>query len=229
MSIKSNALASGELAKGAIESGQAQSDYNTTDQKIASTLWTTHNGTQKKDMLLTWPEYYQWLQQLPRVKVKDQCQLIKLATFGDKRTDNYCLRHNANVLEVTGIEGDYDSEEMTPEQAVALLEQHQLKAAIAPTFSARPGAPRWRVLTPLASPIKPAERLRYVEALNGMLGGVLAHESKTLSQSYYIGVPEGAAYSVLHTFDDPDEGYTLDELDMLEGIDQHRHQPAYAS
>lgn len=197
------------------------------------TLWLNNSGTQKADKCQTWPEFCQWLQDLPPAKVKDDCKLIKLARFGETRTplrtngdgskSGNSLRHNANVLEVTGIEGDYDSEEMTPEQAVALLEQHQLKAAIAPTFSARPDAPRWRVLTPLTSPIKPAERLRYVEALNGMLGGVLAHESKTLSQSYYIGVPEGAAYSVLHTFDDPEEGYTLDELDMLDGIDQHRH------
>ena len=197
------------------------------------TLWLNNSGTQKADKCQTWPEFCQWLQDLPPAKVKDDCKLIKLARFGETRTplrtngdgskSGNSLRHNANVLEVTGIEGDYDSEEMTPEQAVALLEQHQLKAAIAPTFSARPDAPRWRVLTPLTSPIKPAERLRYVEALNGMLGGVLAHESKTLSQSYYIGVPEGAAYSVLHTFDAPEEGYTLDELDMLDGIDQHRH------
>src|SRR5690554_5892474 len=34
MRIESNALASGELAKGAIQSGQAQGDYNTADQKL---------------------------------------------------------------------------------------------------------------------------------------------------------------------------------------------------
>ncbi|NLC22539.1 MAG: hypothetical protein GX771_11645, partial [Halomonadaceae bacterium] len=157
-----------------------QGDYSTAGQKIASTLWTTHNGTQKKDVFLTWVEYYQWLQQLPRVKVKDQCQLIKLATFGDKRTDNYCLRHNANVLEVTGIEGDYDDGNMTPEQAVEMLEAFNLKALIAPTFTSTPDKPRWRVLTPLSAPIEPEARLRYIEILNGMLGGDLASESKTL-------------------------------------------------
>ena len=36
MRIESNALASGELAKGAIQSGQAQGDYNTTEQKTNS-------------------------------------------------------------------------------------------------------------------------------------------------------------------------------------------------
>tara|TARA_R110002074_G_scaffold401198_1_gene598526 strand:+ start:4207 stop:6576 length:2370 start_codon:yes stop_codon:yes gene_type:complete len=187
------------------------------------TLWLNNSGTQKADKCQTWPEFCQWLQDLPPAKVKDDCKLIKLATFGDVRTDKHCLRHNANVVEITGIEGDYDSEEMTPEHAVELLEQHQLKAAIAPTFSARSDAPRWRVLTPLSAAITPEERLRYIEALNGMLGGVLASESATLSQSYYVGVPEGANYNVLHTFDDPEEGYTLDELDKLDGIDQHRH------
>lgn len=186
------------------------------------TLWLNNSGTKKSDMSQTWPEFCQWLQDLPAATVKDDCKLIKLATFGDVRTDKHCLRHNANVLEVTGIEGDYDSEEMTPEQAVESLEQHQLKAAIAPTFSARPGAPRWRVLTPFNKAITPDERLRYIEVLNGMLGGVLAYESRTLSQSYYIGVPAGAPYNVLHTFDDSEEGYTLDELDKMDGIDQFR-------
>jgi putative DNA primase/helicase len=198
-------------------------DYSTVGEKLTYTVWLNNSGTKKSQTTQAWPEFCQWLQELPPAKVKDDCKLIKLATFGDKRTEKACLRHNANVLAVTGIEGDYDSEIMTPEQAIEMLEGHNLKAVIAPTFSATPDNPRWRVLTPLSEQITPDERLRYIEVLNGMLGGVLASESATLSQSFYIGVPAGAPYTVLHTFDDPGEGYTLDELDKMESIDQHRH------
>jgi putative DNA primase/helicase len=221
MQTQKIALTAGGTGEGAFVNGQV--DYNTSGQKITYTLWLNKSGTKKADKCQSWAEFCQWLQDLPAAIVKDDCKLIKLARFGDVRTDKHCLRHNANVLEVTGIEGDYDNEEMTPEQAIVLLESHNLKAVIAPTFSGTPDAPRWRVLTPLSAPVSPDERLRYIEVLNGMLGGVLAHESKTLSQSYYIGVPEGAPYNLLHTFDDPEEGHTLDELDSMEGIDQHRH------
>lgn len=199
-----------------------QGHYNTADQKMAYTLWLNKSGTRKTDKAQIWPEFCQWLQELPPATVKEDCKLIKLATFGAKRTDKGCLRSDANVVEITGIEGDYDDGVMTPEQAVEKLEAYNLRATIAPTFTAGPDNPRWRVLTPLGAPVSPDERLRYVEALNGMLGGVLASESATLSQSYFIGVPAGAPYTVIHTFDDPEEGYTLDELELLEGIDQHR-------
>jgi hypothetical protein len=203
------------------QSGQGKYTTNA-GQNLTYTVWLNNSGTKKSQKTQAWPEFCQWLQDLPAAKVKDDCKLIKLATFGDERTGKACLRHNANVLAVTGIEGDYDSEIMTPEQAIEMLEGYNLKAVIAPTFSATPDNPRWRVLTPLSEQITPDERLRYIEVLNGMLGGDLASESATLSQSFYIGVPAGAPYTVLHTFDDSEEGYTLDELDKMESIDQHR-------
>lgn len=191
-------------------------------EKMTFTLWKNKQGTQKRDLNMTWPEFCQWLGDLPRVSVKDDCQLIKLAEFGDVRTENGALRHDANVIEITGIEGDYDDEVMTPEQAIAKLEAHNLRATVAPTFSSTAEKPRWRVLTALGSPVRPSERLKYLEALNGILGGVLSHESATLSQSYYVGVPAGADYTVIHTFGDPEEGYTLDGIEMMDGLDHLR-------
>jgi len=216
-----NAPASGQLAEGAKQSRQGKYTTNA-GQNLTYTVWLNKSGTKKTDKSQTWTEFCEWLQALAPVKIKDDCKLIKLAKFGDKRSQKGCLRTDDNVLEITGIEGDYDIGLMTPEQAIEKLEAHNLRATIAPTFSATPDNPRWRVLTPLAAPVKSDERLRYVEALNGLLGGVLASESATLSQSYFIGVPAGAPYTVVHTFDDPEEGYTLDELDKMDGIDQHR-------
>jgi len=220
-SVKRETPEAGQASGGAKQSRQGKYTTNA-GQNLTYTVWLNNSGTKKSQKTQAWPEFCQWLQDLPAAKVKDDCKLIKLATFGDERTGKACLRHNANVLAVTGIEGDYDSEIMTPEQAIEMLEGYNLKAVIAPTFSATPDNPRWRVLTPLSEQITPDERLRYIEVLNGMLGGDLASESATLSQSFYIGVPAGAPYTVLHTFDDSEEGYTLDELDKMESIDQHR-------
>lgn len=186
-------------------------------QKLTITVWQNKAGTRNTEMRATWPEFCEWLQLLPPAQKKDSCRLLKMARFGDSRTDKGALRHDANVLAITGIEGDYDQQQVTPEQAVESLEAHNLKAAIAPTFTSTPEAPRWRVLTPLSCEAGPDQRMRLVEILNGMLGGILANESGTLSQSFYIGVPAGADYTVLHTFDDPEEGYCLDEI--ADGLD----------
>src|SRR5262249_30564069 len=44
---------------------------------------------------------------------KTQLPWLKCATFGDKRTDKDSLRHDANVVAITGIELDYDGEEIS--------------------------------------------------------------------------------------------------------------------
>ncbi len=119
----------------------------------------------------------------------------------------------ANVLEVFGIEGDHDSGTTTPEQAIAALEAHHLRALVYTSWSHTAATPRWRVLLPLARPVAPAERLALAEALNGLLDGCLAPESGVLSQSYYFGRNPNAECKVLVTFDDPEEGVCLDELD----------------
>jgi len=48
---------------------------------------------------------------------KTELPFLKLAEFGDKRTPKNCLRNDANVLSVGGVEGDHDAGTMTPEEA----------------------------------------------------------------------------------------------------------------
>lgn len=115
----------------------------------------------------------------------------KLATFGDVRSDANCLRTNENVLRVTGIEGDYDAGAMSPDEAVKMLRAAGIAGMIYTTASHRPDAPRWRVFCPLSAPAVPDLRRGLVERLDNAMGGVLARESLTLSQSYYYGGVEG--------------------------------------
>ncbi len=142
--------------------------------------------------------------------------MLKLAKFGAVKTPAGALRHDANVVSITGIEGDYDAGLVPVSEAVERLERHKLRAIIYSSWSHTPDKPRWRVLVPLSAPIQPHERLRYAEALNGLLGGILAPESGNLSLSYYVGYPAGSERQTLVTFDDPDEGLCLDEIDDLD-------------
>lgn len=163
-------------------------------------------------------------------KKKSDCPWLKLATFGSLRTESHSLRHDANVVQITGVEGDYDAEQVTAQQAVEMLERAGIRAIVYTSPSngvVNPprsnGGPRWRVIAPLSKPFNPAARKALVARVNGALGGILAAESFTLSQSYFFGEVENVNYEVYVTWNDPQEGSCVDELDELDGIAIFKH------
>ncbi|MBS0483211.1 MAG: AAA family ATPase [Proteobacteria bacterium] len=117
--------------------------------------------------------------------------LVKLGRFGDEPTRKGSLRHNANMIAIEGVEGDYDGGKLSVERAAAKLRKADLSAVIYTSPSHRPEAPRWRVLCPTSRSMSPAERERLMARVNGALGGILAGESFTLSQTYYFGRIDG--------------------------------------
>lgn len=117
---------------------------------------------------------------------------LKLARFGDTRTASGSLRHNANVISITGIEGDYDGEILGADEAAGILFGASVASLIYSSPSHTPEKPRWRVLCPLAQDAPPEMRYELIGRLNHVLGGVLSTESFTLSQAYYYGFPPGA-------------------------------------
>jgi hypothetical protein len=132
-----------------------------------------------------WSEVVKGITNAPEVPAKKQCPMLKLARFGDKRTEKGSLRHDGNLLEVYGIEADYDAGEVPLEAALEKVAKHDILVAGYEPWSSTPENPRWRLLAPFSRPHPPEERLRYVEALNGMLGGILAPESGVLSQALF--------------------------------------------
>jgi hypothetical protein len=118
---------------------------------------------------------------------KDALPWLKLARFGNSRTSKGSLRHDANVIAISGIEGDYDAERVAVDQVCTVLEQQGIAAIVYTSPSHAPDAPRWRVLCPFSEEMPPARRGHQLGRLNGLLRGILAHESWTLSQSYYFG------------------------------------------
>jgi hypothetical protein len=125
---------------------------------------------------------------------KEQLGLLKLATFGDKRSDGGSLRNNANVVEINGVEVDYDGGVVDYDTAATCLRRVRIHFLIYTSPSHTPAAPRWRVLAPTSRSLPPEERSKLVARLNGVLGGVLAGESFTLSQSFYYGKVDGNAH-----------------------------------
>lgn len=155
------------------------------------------------------------VQQIKDTKAADKssCPLVKLADFGNNRNGRTSLRNNANVTAVNGIEGDYDQEQMPIEDAQMLLNAAGVKAVLYTTPSNLPGKPRWRALCPTSKPIKPQERAPLVARLNGVLGGVLAGESFTLSQAYYFGDVGTNDYRVIEI-----EGEFIDTMEQLDAV-----------
>ena len=120
-------------------------------------------------------------------KVKEALPWLKLARFGFEKTKKGSYRHDANVLHISGVEGDYDAERTQPETAAQTLKAAGIAALIYTSPSHTEDTPRWRVLCPLSKDTPPGERRALLGRLNGALGGVLASESFTLSQAYYFG------------------------------------------
>ena len=94
------------------------------------------------------------------------------------------------MLAITGIEADYDGPTttgpaMTVDEAVRRLAEARIQAIVYTSPSHTDAAPRWRVLCSLSREYIPSERARFVGRLNGLLGGIFAGESFTLSQAYY--------------------------------------------
>ncbi|WP_338661148.1 virulence-associated E family protein [Pararoseomonas sp. SCSIO 73927] len=122
---------------------------------------------------------------------------LKLAQFGDQATPKGSLRHDANVLAVDGVEGDYDDGIVGVDEVLARLKSARLAALVYTSPRHTPEAPRWRVLAPFSASLPPERRKRMAERLNGALGGILAGESFALSQAYYYGsVAENPAHRV---------------------------------
>lgn len=118
---------------------------------------------------------------------KELLPLLKLATFGDMASPKGSLRWDNNLIEVTGVELDYDGGRISFDDARLLLIDAGIAAVIYTTPSHTDEHPRWRVLAPFSQRLMPGERGKMLARLNGALHGAAHPESFSLSQSYYYG------------------------------------------
>jgi hypothetical protein len=161
-------------------------------------------------------------------KKKSELPLFKMARFGDKRTAKGSLRHDANVLAISGIECDYDAGCFSFHDATNALQDARIFSIVYTSPSYQPASnERWRAVCPLSCERPPKERAKYVSRVNGVLGGILSRESFTLSQSFYCGcLPDNARnHRVVTTEDRPID--LCDDLDITaRGIPKPQPVPA---
>ena len=190
-----------------------------TDAPVAMTFFTDYAATTNRREALTFKEFAGRVA-IASAPTKAALPWVKLAIFGDVRTAQGSLRHNDNILEVTGLEADYDAEKISFDTAIEIVEKAGLEALLytSPSHRREGHGDRWRILCRLATPCPPDRREYFLARLGGLFrdGNVtaLAGESWTRSQAYYFGAvdhnPEHRVKLV--------EGATLDELAELDLI-----------
>lgn len=181
------------------------------DVPLRVTLFPDHKAQSKGELATTLRALCQRIRDTRAVS-KAALPWLKLAQFGDTRTDKGSLRYDANVMAITGVEGDYDGQQITMDRARRILMARRVAAVLYTSPSHRPEAPRWRILCPVSHAMPPGERTRLLERMNGLFVGALSPESWTLSQSYYYGAIHGAEHHEVITV----EGRCIDTADDLD-------------
>jgi hypothetical protein len=153
---------------------------------ITITFFPDKSATRKGESTLSLMELAEKIQR-STAQSKAVLPWLKLARFGDVRTRLGSLRHDENVLACTGVEVDYDNEEIPFHSAVETIRRADLQAVLYTSPSHTIHKPRWRVLCPTSTDLPPDQREQLVGRLNGLFHGMLADESFTLSQAYYYG------------------------------------------
>ena len=125
---------------------------------------------------------------------KRELLLFSGCLYGELRSEKNSLRHAGNVQQVFAVEGDHDAGALKFDEAAQCLRSAGIESLVYTTPSHTEQAHRWRVIAVLAEPALPAQRELFVGRLNRVLGGTLARESFTLSQSFFIGRVHGVAY-----------------------------------
>lgn len=186
---------------------------NSGDQPFSLTLFTSFAAADKTEETYTLEGLAGRIRATTRGR-KGDLPWLKLARFGDLRTDKNSLRHDANVLAITGIEADYDGEKMSVENAVEKLTKAGIHAMLYTSPSHTEDTPRWRVICPTSEPLSPGRRETLMGRLNGLFDGIFSSESWTLSQAYYFGSVNRNPSHQVHVID----GWPIDEHDDLDEI-----------
>ena len=163
------------------------------DRLLVITIFTSFAATYKKIMEMSLRELEKWILNQSAL-TKKKLPWLKLARFGNDKSlspSGKSYRTNANMEEIDGIEGDYDGERLSLEEAVAKLTQKGVAALLYTTASHTVATPRYRIFCPLSETKTSEMREEFVALLNGIFDGVLDPASFTPSQAFYAGSVDG--------------------------------------
>lgn len=130
-----------------------------------------------------------------RAPTKKKLPWLKLAHFGNKVTAKGSLRHDDNVLSVSGLELDYDAKLIDIEAACSKLRELRLRAILYTSPSNTKKEFKWRIVVPFSNQLLPQARKVHAKRFAGAFGNIFDPASFSLSQSFYYGLAEdnGAA------------------------------------
>ena len=180
---------------------------------IAVTFFVNYAAAEKRQRVIALDELAALIRDTA-APAKAELPWLKLARFGNARTLHNSLRHDRNVIAITGIEADYDGERIGFDAAIETAEKAGLLAIVYTSPSHTPERPRWRILAPTSREYAPTDRALLLGRLNGLYRDVFAPKSWTLSQAYYFGRIRAAAAHRVELVD----GHPIDRLDELDRI-----------
>jgi len=180
---------------------------------VLVTFFTDYAAQSKREERVTLDELAEAIRRMSAGE-KRRLPWLKFARFGDRRTEKNSLRHDANVISISGVEADFDAGDLGFDEAVEIAEKAPLRCLIYTSPSHTEDKPRWRVCAPTSEELPPHRRADLMARLNGLYRGVFAVESFTLSQSFYWGaVGNNPAHRAAIV-----EGECVDRLDELDLI-----------
>jgi hypothetical protein len=156
-------------------------------RKLTLTFIPDETGAKMRRADMTLPQLAEHIR-LTSAPGKMALPWLKLALFGNKRSEKRSLRTNENVLQITGIEVEHDEGEISFDTAHATILRARVRCILYTSPSHVPGTKeRWRILLPLSRNGAPKVREKFAARANGLFGGKLALESFVLSQAYLYG------------------------------------------
>jgi hypothetical protein len=177
------------------------------------TFFADHTAREKREEAFT-PQALADLIRSTSAPEKARLPWLKLARFGNAPTGKGSLRHDRNVIACSGIEADYDGEQIGFAEAVDMLEKAGVHAIVYTSPSHTDATPRWRVVCPFSCELSPDRRQHMLGRLNGLFRGIFASESWTLSQAFYYGSVGNNPHHRVEVID----GEFIDQLDELDLI-----------
>jgi archaellum biogenesis ATPase FlaH len=188
-----------------------QTNVTTTTPHIS---WTEFENVHGKKIEFYSDDIDNFVAHLAKAKApsKEKCRLLSPVDFGENKSKNGSYRHDANVIGIDGVIGDYDDGMVPIEDAQKMLEANDIIAVLYSTPSSTQNKPRWRVICQTSKTYPTAKHKPLTEFLNRHLGDILAKESFTLSQTFYYGDVGTNDYKVIKT-----KGTKyIDQVEMLD-------------
>lgn len=184
---------------------------STLQQSKSPVIYTTFNSLQSQTGTQTsteWGGFCRFIQDVPAYQDKSAQPLIKLGIY-----QNDSRAGGSELQQIYGLELDYDDGAISPEQAADTLQNAGITGIVCSTYTSTPQYPKWRVFLPLSKPYAAKFRAALVGAVDVILGHVIAPESYTDKQIFFVGRSPGAGYNTIQT-----TGAALDTLPDLQQL-----------